>query len=161
MHLLSHHTYHPLEATKAAHLCRCVHRCHAVLGPHVQRSASLGNKEFEHIEVALLRRQVHRSDVVVHLRVGAATYNTWGHASSWCRQSILPLSAMSPRARRSPVDINFACPHLTGRQANWLWQLKGRKARDTALLNNGVTDCFVRVLMGCAPVNNEVRFVEN
>ena len=103
-HLLSQNTYHPFEASETAHLRRCVHRCHAVLGPHVQRSASLGNKEFEHLEVALLRRQIHRCNVVVHLRVGAATYITWHHTSSWRRQFKLPPYTPSPRSRPSAVS---------------------------------------------------------
>ena len=129
LHLLSQNTHHPFEAIETAHLRRGVHRCHAVLGPHVQRSASLGNKEFEHLEVALLRRQVHGCNVVVHLRVGAATYIMWHHASSWRRQFKLPPSTMSPRSRPSAVGTNHTCTsHVTGREVNCLWQVKGERS---------------------------------
>ena len=64
-------TYHPLEAVEASHLGGGVDRRHAVPGAGAQTARLVVDQVAQHVEVALLRRQVHRRHVVLHAGVGA------------------------------------------------------------------------------------------
>ena len=84
-------TDHPLETGEAAHLSGGVDGRHAVAGAHLQRAAGLFDEVLEHVQVALLRRQVHRRHVVLHLQIGAVHT----HTHTQTNQSSTPLVTSS------------------------------------------------------------------